>query len=50
MGKEARSVPLDHVIPADADELGLGGSGLMAVGVDHLERELAAAADLRGLA
>ncbi|XBJ10018.1 pentatricopeptide repeat-containing protein At2g30100, chloroplastic [Aegilops tauschii subsp. strangulata] len=40
-----RSVRLDHVIPADAAELGLAGGGLLAAAIEHLEREPAAAAD-----
>ena len=36
-GKAAHSVPLDHVISIDADELRLGGSGLLAIAIDHLE-------------
>lgn len=45
-GKVARSVPLDHVIPTDADELSLGCSGLLAIAMDHLERKPTAVADL----
>ena len=45
-GKAARLVLIDHVISADANELSLGGSGLLAIAIDHLEREPTAEADM----
>ncbi|XP_047093973.1 pentatricopeptide repeat-containing protein At2g30100, chloroplastic-like [Lolium rigidum] len=42
-----RSVRLDHVTPAD---LGLGGHGLLAAAIEHLERDPAAADDKAPLA
>ncbi|XP_051194700.1 uncharacterized protein [Lolium perenne] len=37
-----RSVRLDHVIPADAAELGLGTGGLLSAAIENLERKPAA--------